>query len=73
MPDKIVRRVVRQILGEADLDMPTEKDMELINTIDRMARVSGYRPIEICWMTWLIQSEGNVIRMEKYRGLLNRI
>jgi len=73
MPDKIVRRVVRQILDEADLDMPTEKDMELINTIECMARVSGYRPIEICWMTWLIQSEGNVIRMEKYRGLLNRI
>jgi len=73
MPDKIVRRVVRQILDEADLDMPTEKDMELINTIECMARVSGYRPIEICWMTWMIQSEGNVIRMEKYRGLLNRI
>ena len=73
MPDKIVRKVVRQILDEAGLDMPTENDMELINTIGRMARASGYRSIEICWMTWLIQSEGNVIRMEKYRELLNRI
>ncbi|MFO7773003.1 MAG: hypothetical protein R6V59_03540 [Dehalococcoidia bacterium] len=73
MPDKIVRRVVREILDEAQVDMPTENDMDLINTIEHMARMSGYRPIEICWMTWLVQSEGNMIKMEKYRELLNRI
>jgi hypothetical protein len=73
MPDKIVRRVVRQILDEAQSDMPTNKDMELIGTIEQIARLSGYRPIEICWMTWLIQSEGDMIRMEKYRKLLDRI
>lgn len=73
MPDKIVRKVVKQILHEADVDMPTEEDVGLVNTIDRMAILSGYRPIEICWMTWLIQSEGNVIRMEKYRKVLGRI
>ena len=73
MPDKIVRRVIRQILDEAGTDMPTEKDLELVSTIERMARLSGHRPIEICWMTWLIQSEGNIIRMRKYRELLNRI
>ena len=70
MPDKIVRRVIRQILEEAALDMPVQKDMELISTIERMAELSGYRSIEICWMTWMIQSEGNAIRMEKYRDLL---
>ena len=73
MPDKIVRRVVREILDEAKVDMPTENDMDLINTIEHMAQVSGNRPIEICRMTWLVQSEGNMIRMEKYRELLNRI
>lgn len=73
MPDKIVRKVVKQILNEAGLDMPTQGDMELIKTIERMSELSGYRPIEICWMTWLIQSEGNMIRMEKYRELLDRI
>jgi hypothetical protein len=73
MPDKIVKRVVRQILDEADLDLRTEKDMELITTIERMATLSGHRAIDICWMTWLIQSEGKVIRMEKYRELLDRI
>ena len=64
MPDKIVRRVVRQTLDESGVDMPVEKDLELINTIEYIARLSGYRPIEICWMTWMIQPEGNLIRMQ---------
>ncbi len=73
MPDKIVRRVVRQILEEAGQDIPVQKDMELIDAIKYMAKLSGYRPVEICWMTWLIQSEGQVVRMEKYQNLLSRI
>jgi len=73
MPDKIVRRVVKQILDESEVDMPIGKDMELVDTIEHMARLSPYRPIEICWMTWMIQSEGKVIRMEKYREILGRI
>ena len=73
MPDKIVRRVVRQILNEANADLPTEKDMELINTIEQMAKLSGYKSTEICWMTWLIQPEGHMIRMDKYQDLLGRI
>jgi hypothetical protein len=73
MPDKIVRRVVKQILEEAGVDMPVEEDMELISTIELMARLSGYRLIEICWMTWMIQSEGDMTRMEKYRDLLDKI
>ncbi len=73
MPDKIVRRVVKQILDESGVDMPVEKDLELIDTIECMARLSNYRPIEICWMTWMIQPEGDLIRMQKYRELLNRI
>ena len=73
MPDKIVRRVIRQILDESQVSMPFDKDLELISTIECMASLSGYKPIEICWMTWMIQPEGNLIRMEKYRKLLNRI
>lgn len=73
MPDKIVRRVVKQMLDEAESDMPTEEDMDLVKTIERMSELSGYRPIEICWMTWLIQPEGHTMRMEKYRNLLSKI
>jgi hypothetical protein len=73
MPDKIVRKVVKQILDEAESDMPTEGDIDLVRTIDRLSELSGYRPIEICWMTWLIQPEGKMIRMNKYRNLLDKI
>lgn len=73
MPDSVVRKVVEQILHKAEVEMPTEGDLELVRTVDRMASIAHRRPIEICWMTWLIQSEGEQMRMEKYRYLLERI
>lgn len=54
-------------------EMPTKGDIELVRTIDLLSSISGYKSIEICWMTWLIQSEGEVIRMEKYRDVLDKI
>ena len=73
MPDKIVRRVIKQILNEAELEMPTEGDLELVTTIERMSKISGYRPTHICWMTWLIQPEGDLTRIDRYQNLLDRI
>jgi len=73
MPDKIVRRVVIQVLEEAGVDLPTRGDLELIDTIDRVGRITAQRPIELTWMTWMVQSEGKTMRMDKYRDLLKRI
>jgi len=73
MPDKVVRKVIKQILKESNTEMPTDGDIELVRTIEKIASISFYRSIEICWMTWLVQSEGEVIRMEKYRDVLERI
>lgn len=73
MPDKIVKRVVEEILEKAGIEMPTEDDVEFVKTVDRIASRTDYRSIEICWMTWLIQSEGDKIRMEKHGELLRRI
>ncbi|KXB00432.1 hypothetical protein AKJ42_00635 [candidate division MSBL1 archaeon SCGC-AAA261C02] len=73
MPDKIVKRVIEDILEEAGQDMPTEDDVEFVETVDRIAFLTGYRSIELCWMTWLVQSEGEKIRMEEYGGVLGRI
>jgi len=73
MPDKIVRRVIKQILNEAELEMPTEGDLELVTTIERMSKISGYRPTHICWMTWLIQPEGDLTRIDRYQNLLDKI
>jgi hypothetical protein len=72
MPDKIVKRVVNGILVKAGLE-PVEDDMEFIKKAEQIALSCGYRPIELCWMTWLIQPEGRKIRMEKYRDILPKI
>jgi hypothetical protein len=72
MPDKIVKRVVNDILVKAGLE-PVEDDIEFVKRAEQIALACGYRPIELCWMTWLIQPEGRRIRMEKYRDILPKI
>jgi hypothetical protein len=72
MPDKIVKRVVNDILMKAGLE-PVEDDIEFIRKAEQLAISCGYRPIELCWMTWLIQPEGSKIRMEKYKDILPKI
>lgn len=72
MPDKIVKRVINNILVKAGVE-PINDDMEFIKKAEEVALTCGYRPIELCWMTWLIQPEGKLIRMEKYSSLLSKI
>ena len=72
MPDKIVKRVINEILVKAGLK-PVNDDIEFIRKAGEVALACGYRPIELCWMTWLIQPEGKMIRMEKYSGILSKI
>jgi len=72
MPDKIVKRVLNEILVKAGLH-PVNDDVEFVRRVEWMASVCGYRPIELCWMTWLIQPEGKRMRMEKYAPILPKI
>ncbi len=72
MPDKIVKRVINEILVKTGLQ-PINNDMEFIKKTEEIALNCGYRPIELCWMTWLIQKEGKIMRMEKYSSLLSKI
>jgi hypothetical protein len=72
MPDKIVKRVINEILVKAGLE-PVNDDIEFIKKAEEVALACGYRPIELCWMTWLIQPEGKMIRMEKYSNILSKI
>jgi len=50
MPDKIVKRVVNEILTEGGLE-PVEDDIEFVNVAEQIALACGYRLIELCWMT----------------------
>jgi hypothetical protein len=72
MPDKIVKRVINEIFVKAELE-PVDDDIEFIRKAEEVALACGYRPIELCWMTWLIQPEGKMIRMEKYSKILPKI
>jgi hypothetical protein len=72
MPDKIVKRVINEILVKAGLE-PVNDDIEFIKKAEEVALACGLRPIELCWMTWLIQPEGKMIRMEKYSKILPKI
>jgi hypothetical protein len=72
MPDKIVKRVIEEILIQAGIEMPSS-DIKFVKLVDYIARETGYKAIELCWMTWMIQSEAGISRMEKYSDLLPRI
>jgi len=72
MPDKIVKKVIRKILSKASIGMPSN-DIDFIRLVEQIARKTGYKAIELCWMTWLIQSEAGVSRIEKYKEILPKI
>ncbi|MEM3055696.1 MAG: hypothetical protein QW639_00510 [Candidatus Bathyarchaeia archaeon] len=72
MPDKIVKRVINEILERAGLEH-VDDDIEFIKKAEELALACGYRPIELCWMTWLIQPEGKMMIMEKYSNVISKI
>ena len=72
MPDKIVKKVIYEILNKANFPLPGN-DMDFIVLVEKLAPQSGYKAIELCWMTWLIQSEAGLSRTEKYASLLPKI
>ena len=72
MPDKIVKKVIYEILNKAGIKQP-ENDLDFILFLEKLAPQTGYRAIELCWMTWLIQSEAGLSRTIKYAKLLPQI
>jgi hypothetical protein len=72
MPDKIVKRVVNEMLGKAGYE-PVNDNLDFVKKAEEIALTCGYRPVELCWMTWLLQPEGEMMRMERYSNLLSRI
>ncbi|HEX7364075.1 MAG TPA: hypothetical protein VF366_02800 [Dehalococcoidia bacterium] len=72
MPDKIVKRVIAEMLAKANVEMPAT-DIDFVRLVERIAPEVGYRAIALCWMTWMVQSEAGMSRMEKYKELLPKI
>ena len=72
MPDKIVKRVIWEILEKAGLKMPFN-DVDFVRLVEKIAKQTGYKAIELCWMTWLIQQEAGIAKIRKYSKLLETI
>jgi hypothetical protein len=72
MPDKIVKRVINTILEESG-HPPVNDDIDFVKQVEWIAHLCGYKPIELCWMTWLIQPEGKIMRMKKYSKMISKI
>lgn len=71
MPDNIVKKFIGEILAKANMHMPPT-DTEFIQLMDEIAKSTGYRAIELCWMTWL-QSENDTRKIEKHSKMLPRV
>jgi hypothetical protein len=72
MPDKVVKKVFSEVAEKSGLNMP-EKDLDFIKWVENLAELTGYRAIELCWMTWFVQYEGNEMRARKYLELMRQI
>jgi len=72
MPDKIVKRVINEILEKAG-EKPVNDDLNFVEKVREIGLKCNYRPIELCWMTWMIQPEGKIMRMKKYSKILPKI
>ena len=72
MPDKIVKRVIAEMLGKTGENM-TKNDIDFVKQVELIAQETGHKAIELCWMTWLIQSEAGMSRMAKYSAVLPQI
>ncbi len=56
MPDRIVKKVFAEIMAESDRTIPST-DIEFIDFIKHIGKITGYRATELCWMAWLLQKD----------------
>lgn len=71
MPDKIVKRVLNDILKECGFEVVRD-DLEFVRQVERIAHLTGYRPIELCWFTWLF-NETELMKRPSYREVVHMI
>ncbi len=51
--------------------MPSN-DVDFVRLVEKITKQTGYKTIELCWMTWLIQLESGVTRIKKYSKVLGK-
>lgn len=71
MPDKVVKRVINSLLRQAGM-RDVWDDLEFVREVERLAALTGYRAVELTWMTWLL-SERRLMGEPSYSDLLHLI
>ncbi len=72
MPDKIVKRVFEEISEKSGEEIPRD-DVRFVRKVEEIGRRTGYRPIELCWMTWLVQYDEQKLKIREYSELMRKI
>lgn len=62
IPDKIVKKVINQILIKFG-EKPINDNMEFIKFLVETAEKIGFRPTELCFMTWLVENSERINEM----------
>ena len=62
IPDKIVKKYINRILLEAG-NPPVNENLNFIKTVENIAKINGFRPIELCLMTWFIDNPERISEM----------
>jgi len=71
MPDKIVKKSDKRNFKEGG-SKPVNNDLEFVKKTEEVASVCRYRPIELCWMTWLVRPEGKRLECKNTQTFFQR-
>ncbi|MDJ0273875.1 MAG: hypothetical protein QW490_02560 [Nitrososphaerota archaeon] len=71
MPDKVVKRVINSLLRQAGLNEVWD-DLGFVREVERLAVLTGHRPVELTWMTWLL-TERRLMGEPSYSRLIHLI
>ncbi|MFP3286202.1 MAG: hypothetical protein RXP86_02960 [Acidilobus sp.] len=72
MPDRVVKAFLARLGSEAGVSVPT-RDMEFIRFVEEASPVLGLRPIEVTWLAWLVDSEGEKVMSTRYSRYLDYV
>ena len=72
MPDRVVKAFLARLGGEAGVSVPI-RDMEFIRFVEEASPVLGLRPIEVTWLAWLVDSEGEKVMSTRYSRYLDYV
>jgi hypothetical protein len=43
--------------------MPVNDNLKFIKTVEKIAKITGYKPIELCFMTWFVNNPERISDM----------